>query len=261
MTATALITGATSGIGLEFARQLAARGCAVTLVARDLARLDAVAAQLRETYHVAVTILQADLATAEGVEHVESLIAGHQIDVLVNNAGFGTRGPLARTAPEAQRAMVHLHVTATNRLTMAVLPGMVARGHGAIITVSSVASYTTSANNVNYCATKAYQRVLMESLSLEVAGSGVHVQALCPGFTRTEFHDRAAMRMERIPAWLWLNAGDVVRASLAAMDAGGPSLVIPGRRWRAIVALIRHLPRRLLRRQAQSYQRTREESR
>ena len=253
----ALVTGATAGIGREFAGQLASRGFDLVLVARDAARLETVARELRDAHAVQVSCVAADLAGDSGMELVAAQLTTSPVDVLVLNAGFGTKGLLHRTDAAAQEAMVRLHVVAANRLTLAALPGMVARGRGALITVSSVASFVSSAANVNYTATKAYQRVFMTSLSLELAGTGVYAQALCPGFVRTEFHQRAAMRMGRIPGFLWLRAETVVKESLAAMDRGAPALVIPGRRWRMIVSLLRHLPPALLRRGARRYQRTR----
>lgn len=253
----ALITGATAGIGLEFARQLAARGYDLVLVARDTSRLEDLARELATSGDIEVAVLVADLATDEGIARVVARLGEAPVELLVLNAGFGTRGLLHRTDPAAQEAMVRLHVLATNRLTLAALPGMVARGRGALIVVSSVASYVSSAANVNYAATKAYQRVFATSLSLELAGTGVYAQALCPGFVRTEFHERAAMRMHGIPAYLWLSAREVVAASLEALDRGRPAVVVPGRRWRVIVWLLRHLPPRLLRRGARRYQRTR----
>lgn len=253
----ALVTGATAGIGLEYARQLAARGHPLVLVARDRARLDATAESLRAAHGTDVAVLPCDLATPDGLDALVAHLTAHPVDVLVHNAGFGTKGAIARTDPAAQVAMVHLHVTCTNRLALAVLPGMVARGRGAYLVVASIASFVASRNNANYSATKGYQRQFMESVALELAGTGVYAQALCPGFTHTEFHARAAMKMERIPPWLWIPAAEVVRDSLAAMDRGGPTVVIPRWRWRAIAWLLRHAPLALLRRAATRYSKTR----
>lgn len=253
----ACITGATAGIGLEFARQLAARQHDLVLVARDGGRLAATCAQLQKDFGVEVTPLAADLSDAAGLAAVVDRVGSIACDVLVHNAGFGTKGLLHVTDGPTQGAMVALHVTATDALVRAVLHGMRARGRGHLIAVSSVASFTPSAGNVNYSATKAYQRVFMESLALELAGSGVSAQALCPGFTHTEFHARARMNMSGIPSWLWLPAQRVVRESLAAMVRGGPAVVVPGRRWRFIAFLLRHLPLALLRRGARRYAGTR----
>lgn len=253
----ALITGATAGIGLEFARQLAARGHDLVLVARDGARLEQVRASLTAANGIQVTTLSADLSRTEGLDEVCRWIAANGCDLLVHNAGFGTKGLLHKTDGAAQEAMVRLHVTATDRLMRAALPGMVARGRGHLIAVSSVASFTVSAGNVNYAATKAYQRTFMESLALELAGTGVTAQALCPGFTHTEFHDRAGMKMGAIPGWLWMSAAEVVATSLRATDRGSPTVVVPGRRWQLIVLLLRYIPRWFLRGAARRYRSTR----
>lgn len=252
----ALVTGASAGLGAEFARQLARGGTPLILVARDAGRLEGMAAILRADHGVTVEVLPADLATDAGIERIaQRLGASPAVGLLVNNAGFGTRGKLAAADAAGQEAMVRLHVLAVSRLTQAALPGMLARGRGAIVTVSSIAAYLTSPGNANYCATKAYQRVLMEALSKEVAGRGVHVQALCPGFTRTEFHQRAALAMEHVPAALWLDAPRVVAESLAAVRRGGPTVVVPGWHFRALITLLRHLPPRLLARGERGYRR------
>jgi short-subunit dehydrogenase len=162
--------------------------------------------------------------------------------VLVNNAGFGTKGRLSTRPVGEQATMIELHVMAPMLLTRAVLPGMIARREGRIITVSSIASFTASGGNVNYCATKAYQRVFMEALAMELEGTGVHVQALCPGFTHTELHDRAGIDKAQIPGYLWLNAERVVRDSLDAAFSDGPVVVIPSKRFRLIVWALRYLP-------------------
>ena len=243
----ALITGATAGLGAEFARRLAERGHSLILVARNTERLAEQSAELARAHGIEVETIAVDLATDAGVDHVVARLGQlPPINVLVNNAGFGTNGALARGDGAVQDAMVRLHVLAVHRLTQAALPAMLEAGRGSIITVSSVASYLTSAGNVNYCATKAYQRVAMEALSLEVGGQGVYVQALCPGLTRTEFHQRASMRMDRVPDVVWMSAAAVVDASLRAMDARRPTVVIPGFKNRAILALLRLLPQRLM---------------
>jgi short-subunit dehydrogenase len=179
------------------------------------------------------------------------------VDVLINNAGFGASGSLARTSREPQDTMVRVHVLAVQRLTQAAVQGMARRGSGAIITVSSVASYLTSPGNANYCATKAYQRLYMETLAMEVAGRGIYVQALCPGFTHTEFHQRAGVDKTRQPAWMWMDADRVVGESLLAMRDGRPGVVIPGRRYRLIVFLLRWLPKWIQNGLARSYRRDR----
>ena len=254
----ALVTGASAGIGRTFAERLAGRGYGLVLVARDRERLEALGAALSERHAVPVEVMQADLTRPEDVERVAArLRTGTDIDVLVNNAGFGTSGPIATTDPEKQDQMLRLHVLAVHTLTRAAIPGMVGRRRGAMIVVSSMASFIASAGNANYCATKAWQRVYAESLAAEVARHGVVSQALCPGFTRSEFHARLGSDPSRIPGWLWLDATEVVETSLDAMERGGPVVVIPALRYRVIAFLLRHAPRGLLRRGAALHQRAR----
>ena len=239
--ATAVITGASSGIGAAFARQLAARGHALVLVARREERLQALADELHRRHGVGVEILVADLARPEGIARVQGrLAAGGAVDVLVNNAGFGTVGPFAESDLERQLDMISVHVTATARLTRAVLPGMIARGRGAVINVSSIAASLPAPGNATYSATKAYVKVFSQGLATELQGTGVRVQALCPGFTRTEFHStpeyRALEMRSRVPKWLWMDPEEVVTASLDAL-ARGKVVLIPGLRNRWVVAL------------------------
>jgi uncharacterized protein len=253
---TALITGATAGIGAAFARRLAARGHDLVLVARDQARLEALATELRERHAVQAEALGADLSDDEGVEQVVGRIAAlPTLAVLVNNAGFGTAGALATAPAEVQERMVRLHVLAPMRLTRAALPGLLARAAvpgplarraGAVVNVSSVASFLYAAGSVNYCATKAYLTTFSEGLGAELAGTGVQVQALCPGFTRTEFHQRIGPAAGDHPAWMWLTADAVVRASLEQLDRRGPVICVPGLHYKLLVAVVRLLPRRLI---------------
>ena len=239
----ALVTGATAGIGRVFAQRLAASGHDLILVARDAVRLDALADELSLQYGVAAEALSADLARDDGMRRVADRIAQEpRLAVLVNNAGFGTKGRLVNRPVAEQATMLELHVMAPMLHTRAALPGMIERGRGWIINVSSVASFTFSMGNVNYCATKAYLRVFSESLALELAGTGVRVQALCPGFTHTEFHDRAGMDKKTISRVLWLDAGRVVDDSLAQIAAGGNVVCVPSTRFKLIVLLLRYLP-------------------
>jgi short-subunit dehydrogenase len=252
----ALITGATSGIGRVFAERLAADGHDLVLVARDAARLDEVARKISARHGVRAEPLRADLASDDGTTRiVERIAAGPPLDLLVNNAGFGTKGALADADAAEQEGMLRVHVMAPMRLTQAALPAMLARGRGAIVNVSSVASFLASPGNVNYCATKAYLRVFSEGLALEVARRGIVVQALCPGFTHTEFHDRMQTSKSHIPSWMWMSADRVVADSLAAVRRGGPVVVIPGARYKMIVAALRHAPRWLIRRGTGRYRR------
>lgn len=242
----AVVTGATAGIGREFAEQLAARGHPLLLAARDAARLSAIGAELGGKYGVPVEAFAADLSVEPEIERLgRRLAAADGPAMLVNNAGFGTKGALAQADPERQAAMVRLHVLAPMRLTMAVLPGMVRRGAGAIVNVSSVAGFIYSAGNVNYCASKAYLITFSEGLAAELRGTGVQAQALCPGFTRTEFHRRMDAPAAGLPGLPWMSTGKVVRASLATLDRGGPVVCVPGTTYRLLVRLIRLAPRRL----------------
>jgi short-subunit dehydrogenase len=252
----ALITGASVGIGHEFARQLAAQGYDLTLVARDRDRLVAAAEQIERENRVHVTVLVADLATDEGTSRVVAHVQTHPVDVLVNNAGFGHAGRVGVISTEMQDAMVRVHVLAVHRITQAALPAMLQRRAGNIIIVSSVASFLTSAGNVNYCATKAYERVFAEALAQETARNGIYVQALCPGFTHTQLHDRAKIT-KRAPAWMWRPVSFVVSASLRAMRARKPTVVIPGWPYKLITTIVRFSPRWLLHLEAQVYRRDR----
>jgi uncharacterized protein len=253
---TALVTGATAGIGAAFARQLAARGYDLVLVARDQARLEALAAELRERHALRAEALAADLSGDEGVERVVVRIAAlPALALLVNNAGFGTAGALATAPAEVQERMLRLHVLAPMRLTRAALPGLLARAAlpgrvaqraGAVVNVSSVASFVYAAGSVNYCASKAYLTTFSEGLGAELAGTGVQVQALCPGFTRTEFHQRIGPAAGDHPDWMWLTADAVVRASLAQLDRRGPVICVPGLHYKLLVGVVRLLPRRLI---------------
>jgi short-subunit dehydrogenase len=242
----AVVTGASAGIGREFCEQLAARGHGLLVVARDRARLEALKTDLEGRHGVTVQVEAADLSVeSEMVRLAGRLRAGEPPELLVNNAGFGTRGALAEAAPETQAAMVRLHALAPLRLSQAVLPGMLSRGRGGIINVSSIASFVPSPGNANYCATKAYLTSITEGLALELRGSGVRAQALCPGLTRTEFHERMRARGEG-PSWAWLSVEQVVGESLASLDRGGPVVCVPGTGYKVAVPLLRVAPRRLI---------------
>lgn len=245
----ALITGASSGIGATFAQHLSLRGFDLILVARRREKLDSLARSLA----VSCEIVTADLATDEGVAAVESVIRNcPQLEILVNNAGFGSLGRFWTADISGQDAMHRVHVLATMRLTHAALQAMTARQRGGIINVSSVAAFSINEGNVSYCATKAWINSFTEGLALELRGmkSGVKVQALCPGFTLTEFHDTLGVDRGGIPGFLWMKADDIVRTSLQGLDRG-KVIVVPGWIYRAIVTFLRPLPyavRRHLRR-------------
>lgn len=243
---TALVTGGTAGIGAEFARQLAARGDDLVLVARDGERLAAFAAELEQRYRVAVEVLVADLTDREQLALVEARLAdaARPVDLLVNNAGFGVNQVFVGGELDAEQRMLDVLVTAVMRLSHAALPGMVARGTGGVINVSSVASFIAGGS---YSAAKSWVTVFSESVDRQLVGTGVTVTALCPGFTHTEFHQRAEMDVDHLPDWLWLDAPDVVRGALADFRRGKP-VSVPGAQYKALSTLARYLPRPLVRR-------------
>ena len=239
---TALITGASSGLGAVFAAQLAARGYDLVLVARRERQLTEIAQAIEEKHGVDAEVLPADLADPAQVRRVEQRIAElAELELLINNAGFGREGLFAETDVDGQVEMIQVHVVATVRLTRAALSGMVERGRGAIINVSSLAGYMSVQGAVSYCATKAYLNVFSETLRAELRQTGVHVQLLCPGFTYTGFHDTEEYKdfdRASIPKWLWMSADDVVAASLKALDRKR-FLCIPGLRNRLLAIVLR----------------------
>jgi short-subunit dehydrogenase len=236
----ALITGASSGIGATFAQHLASRGFDLILVARRADKLAELAARLPVTCE----ILTADLATDDGVAATAAAIRGcASLELLINNAGFGTLGRFWATDVAGQDAMHRVHVLATMLLTRAALEGMTARNKGGVINVSSVAAFSVNEGNVSYCATKAWMNSFTEGLALELAGanSQVKVQALCPGFTITEFHDTLGVDRRGIPNFLWMKADDIVAASLRGLEKG-KVIVVPGWIYKTVVAFMDPLP-------------------
>jgi short-subunit dehydrogenase len=242
--ASALVTGATAGIGYAFARRLAAEGHGLVLVAREASRLEEVAAILHQRYRVDVETLPADLCDREQTERVADRLRDctRPIDILVSNAGFpGGKSFLAADISEEER-MLYVLVRAVLVLTRAAVPGMVSRGRGNLITVSSVAGFFPGGT---YSAAKAWATAFSASLAGELAGTGVTATVLCPGYVRTEFHRRAKMDVSDIPAWAWLDPDRVVADCLADVRRGR-AFCVPGLRYKAAVFFLRRIPLRLL---------------
>lgn len=246
----ALVTGASGGIGEEFARQLAAQGADLVLVARSEDALERLAKELHERHGVRCDVLAADLTTDAGVTAVAARLDG--IDLLVNNAGFGIAEHLADVDAAKVEGMIRLNVVALALLTRAALPGMIERNHGGIVNVSSVAGFSPSQGFATYNATKAFVTMFTESLSLELKGTGVRVQALCPGLTRTGFQAVAgeeALGTANTPDFLWQEPAEVVRTSLAGLPRGAV-IVTPGVHNKLFVGVASVTPRGLMRRVA-----------
>jgi short-subunit dehydrogenase len=244
---TALVTGATAGIGAAFARRLAADGYDLVLLARDGERLETIAAELRGAHGHGVQTLVTDLSEPASRQVAVDRAAdqAEPIDLLVNNAGVASSGEFWQAPYSVLHSQLELNVGAVLALTHAVLPGMVRRGSGGVINVASVAGLVPGRGST-YSASKAWVITLSEGLSRGLAGSGVRVLALCPGFVRTEFHQRAAIDMSSAPGWVWLKAEDVVDDGIRAL-ARDAVLSIPSLRYKAVVTASRLVPRRLAR--------------
>jgi short-subunit dehydrogenase len=240
----ALVTGASAGIGLAFAERLAKDGHDLILVARRGERLEALAKSLGESHRTKVEVLVADLTDAGDLLTVERR-AAEGVDLLVNNAGFGTVGAFCDLDPDDEEREILLNCLALHRLTRAALPPMVERGSGGVINVSSMAGFLPSPYNATYAATKAFVNSFTEALAEELRGTGVSVQALCPGFTRTEFQDVAQVDTSAIPSFAWMEAAPVVDASLKALESG-EVICVPGVANRLASLGARGLPRALV---------------
>jgi len=239
----ALVTGATVGIGESFTRLLAEKNYNLVLVARDMSRLQERASQLQSQFNVQTHILQADLSTDAGCTVVEQYIANNQIDVLINNAGFGINKAFTMSELKTEQEMFDVLVRTPMRLMHGVLPGMKQRNKGVVINVSSVAGYIAGGS---YSAAKSYLTVISESLHTELADTNIKVSALCPGFTRTEFHQRGRMSMKGLPNFMWLDSDTLV--AKAWSDAlKGKAVSIPGWQYQILVFVIASLPRSIIR--------------
>ncbi|NNL65724.1 MAG: SDR family oxidoreductase [Myxococcales bacterium] len=245
---TALVTGASSGIGLSFCHRLARDGYRLVLVARRAERLEAIAKQLEQEHGIETEVFPADLVRKEELGSVEALLASEPtLDLLVNNAGFGTTGPLASLDPDGEDSEIRLNVLALVRLTRAVLPGMIERGHGGIVNVSSMAGFSAGPYMATYAATKAFVNAFTEGVHEELRGTGVKIQALCPGFTRTEFQEVAGVGENPLPDFVWQEPDEVVEASLAGLESGS-LIVVPGLANQALATVGSAVPRGIMRR-------------
>jgi len=241
---TALITGSTAGIGAAFARRLAADGHNLVLVARNTERLGEQATELHDRHGIEAEVLTADLATDEGIETVAARLADRKnpVDLLVNNAGFGNKGRYLDVPMADELKMLKVHCEAVLRLTSAATEGMRERGRGGVVNVASVAAFVPRGT---YGASKAWVVQFTQGAAKDLAGTGVRLMALAPGFVRTEFHERAGMGTDNIPNWMWLDADKLVAAALADL-ARGKSLSIPDPRYKALMGLVKLTPQSVL---------------
>ncbi len=237
---TALVTGPTAGIGRAFAEALVSRGHDVVLVARDEQRLGELAEHLRTKHGVDVEVIVADLADREATARVEARLADRErpVSILVNNAGFGHKQPFTENSVEDEQEMLDVLVTAVMRLSHAAVGSMLEVGEGAIINVSSVAAFLPRGT---YSAAKRYVVSFSEWLDVTYRDRGVRGMAVCPGFVRTEFHERMGVRRSSAPGWLWLDADRVVRDALRDLERGR-TISVPSKRYKAIATLVRYVP-------------------
>jgi len=237
----ACVTGASSGIGAEYARALAERGYNLIITARRAEKLQALADELQQAHGVSVRVITADLThEADLLRLVEVIEQETELDLLINNAGFGTTGDYATVEIDRQIDMVRVHIEAPMRLCRATLPNMIQRGKGYIINVSSIAAFLTT-GSPTYTATKAFLNNFSLSLQSEVKKTGIRIQALCPGYTYSEFHDTdefSSFSRSQIPRWLWMTSEAVVKQSLEKLDRRRV-ILIPGFQNRLLVVLMR----------------------
>jgi short-subunit dehydrogenase len=240
----AFITGASSGIGLSFAKQLAQQGFDLLLLARRKDRLETIARELGSQHPIRYEIIQADLSDIGDIQKTGEYIRQiHDLDVLVNNAGFATLGYFADVPIEKSVGMLNVHLTATVQFTHAAIQGMLKRKRGAIINVSSLGAFLLTPGNVVYDATKSFLNTFSENLKLEMQDMDISIQALCPGFTRTEFHEVGDLRnydRNAIPDSMWMSPDDVVSFSLKALGKRKKVICIPGWKKRLSTWIIMH---------------------
>lgn len=241
---TALITGSTAGLGAAFARRLAADGHDLVLVARDTKRLREQATELHDRHGIEAEVLAADLSTDAGIDAVADRLGSRRspVDLLINNAGFGNKGRFLDVPMADELTMLKVHCEAVLRLTSAAVEAMRERGRGGVVNVASVAAFVPRGT---YGASKAWVVQFTQGVAKDLAGSGVRLMALAPGFVRTEFHARAGMGTDNIPGWMWLDADKVVAAALADLSRG-KSLSIPDPRYKTLMGAAKLVPRGLL---------------
>ncbi|MFE0091385.1 SDR family NAD(P)-dependent oxidoreductase [Streptomyces sp. NPDC058991] len=241
---TALITGSTAGIGAAFARRLAADGHDLVLVARDTKRLQEQATELHDRHGIEAEVMTADLAEDDGISSVEQRLGERRrpVDLLVNNAGFGNKGRFLEVSMSDELRMLKVHCEAVLRLTAAATAPMRDRGRGGVVNVASVAAFVPRGT---YGASKAWVVQFTQGAARDLAGTGVRLMALCPGFVRTEFHQRAGMGTDNIPGWMWLDADKLVSSALADLSRG-KTLSVPDPRYKALMGVVKLAPRGLL---------------
>ncbi len=247
----ALITGASSGIGWHFANLLASEGYDLVITARDTERLQHLAEEFRNKYQRNIEVISADLTTDQGIALIENRLQKGDLDVLINNAGYGLNKGFTQSDIKDEIKILKILCEAPMRLAHAVLPSMISRNAGIIINVSSVAAWITGGH---YSAMKSYLMVLSESLHTELADTAVKVTSLAPGFTHTEFHQRGKMKMDSLPKFMWLDADNVVITAWEDAKAG-KAISIPGRQYRFLYLVMRFAPRAIVRKAGFSFRR------
>ncbi|MER6153129.1 SDR family NAD(P)-dependent oxidoreductase [Streptomyces hirsutus] len=241
---TALITGSTAGIGAAFARRLAADGHDLVLVARDIGRLREQATELHDRHGIEAEVLTADLSEDKGIETVAERLGDRKkpVDLLINNAGFGNKGRYLDVSMADELRMLKVHCEAVLRLTTAAAEAMRERGRGGVVNVASTAAFVPRGT---YGASKAWVVQFTQGAAQDLAGNGVRLMALCPGFVRTEFHERAGMRTDNIPNWMWLDADKVAEEALTDL-ARGKTVSIPDARYKTLMGAAKLVPRNVL---------------